>query len=516
MDVNQQHRGLRMRPIITKRTPPPPSSSLDGSGGGGGKEEEKLEEPLSPGARIFHTSKLNCCIIAMFGCETEYNVGVMREGLKQTLIKHPRFSSVLVVDEKNDRKQSWVRTNVNLDDHIIVPEIDPNMDSPDQFVEDYVSDLTTTFIDKSKPLWEFHILNVKTSDANAVAVFKIHHSLGDGISLTSLLLACTRKSSDPEALPTLPMTKKTDPDAKGLRKYLVAIWLALALIWNTIVQSVLFSATMIFLKDSDTPIKGAPGVERTRKRIVRKIISFDDVRTVKSAMNVTVNDVILGITQAGLSRYLNRRYGDEAKAKGEVNEKRDYLPKNIRLRATTLANIRPVAGIQDVALMMEKGSKSRWGNAIGYILIPFHIALQDDPLNCIREAKSAVDKKKLSLEASFSHYGGKLILEKFGPEAASISSYRTIANATMSFSNVAGPVEEVTFYGHPITFVAPTVYGHPQSLTVHFQSYADKMIIVLAADEVHVPDPHQLCDDLVESLQLAKNAVERQRSSEQS
>lgn len=31
----------------------------------------------------------------------------------------------------------------------------------------------------------------------------------------------------------------------------------------------------------------------------------------------------------------------------------------------------------------------------------------------------------------------------------------------MAFSNVPGPVEEISFYGHPVAFIAPSVYGHP-------------------------------------------------------
>jgi hypothetical protein len=31
----------------------------------------------------------------------------------------------------------------------------------------------------------------------------------------------------------------------------------------------------------------------------------------------------------------------------------------------------------------------------------------------------------------------------------------------MSFSSMVGPAEKVEFYGHPIVYIAPTVYGHP-------------------------------------------------------
>lgn len=46
-----------------------------------------------------------------------------------------------------------------------------------------------------------------------------------------------------------------------------------------------------------------------------------------------------------------------------------------------------------------------------------------------------------------------------------------------------------------------------QALMINFQSYVNKMTIVLSVDEDTIPDPHQLCDDIVESLNLFKDAL---------
>uniref|UniRef100_A0A0V0HW84 diacylglycerol O-acyltransferase n=1 Tax=Solanum chacoense TaxID=4108 RepID=A0A0V0HW84_SOLCH len=100
----------------------------------------------------------------------------------------------------------WIPTTVNIDDHVIVPQLaDNNMDKADELVEDYISNLSTTDVDMSKPLWDFHILNVKTSHAEATSVFRIHHSIGDGVALMSFLLSCFRTTSDPTCLPKLPV-----------------------------------------------------------------------------------------------------------------------------------------------------------------------------------------------------------------------------------------------------------------------------------------------------------------------
>jgi len=46
-----------------------------------------------------------------------------------------------------------------------------------------------------------------------------------------------------------------------------------------------------------------------------------------------------------------------------------------------------------------------------------------------------------------------------------------------------------------------------KALTLHFQTYANKVIISVTADPTVIPDPHKMCDDLVESLKMIKAAV---------
>ena len=64
--------------------------------------------------------------------------------------------------------------------------------------------------------------------------------------------------------------------------------------------------------------------------------------------------------------------------------------------------------------MMAKGSKRRWGNSIGYVLIPLWVKLEDDIREYVRQAKTIMDSKKLSLEPLFSSGLLKLTMEIFG------------------------------------------------------------------------------------------------------
>ncbi|CAL9050441.1 unnamed protein product [Musa banksii] len=217
-----------------------------------------------------------------------------------------------------------------------------------------------------------------------------------------------------------------------------------------------------------------------------------DIKDVKNAMHCTVNDVLVGVTSAGLSRYLIRRY--------------NQLPSNIRLRSTLLVNIRPIPGIHAnqpplflrfsdqlllalAELTEGRDGETKWGNFIGYTILPFSIMRCKNPLDYIRRAKATADRKN-SLEAIFTYKGAELIVKCFGIKAAAALCRRVLSNTTLSISNMIGPVEEIVFYDHPLVYLALSVFGHPQALTVHFQSYVNTMKIVLTVDEAVIPDPY--------------------------
>ncbi|KAH0942551.1 hypothetical protein HID58_002188 [Brassica napus] len=460
------------------------------------KKEEEEEQPLSPAARLFHAPEFNCNIISVVGLKSKIKPAVIIDGIKQTLIRHPRFSCKLVESGNNQRReQKWVQTKVVAEDHVVIPKIDMhNIENAnaDAFLDSYVSDLTTIPLDTSKPLWEVHLLDLRTSDAENVAILKIHHSVGDGMSLMSLVLACTRKTSNPDELPSLPNQKSS---LSGSRSYSRLFWLVMALwsvamlVLNTVCDALEFIATTMFLKDTETPIKGNFRLSTSKRMCcVHRTVSFDDLKLIKNAMQMTVNDVILGVSQAGLSQYLKRRYG----------EQEEPMPKGIRLRAALL----------DLADIMENGSNCTWGNWIGYIIFPFSISLCDDPLEHLRRAKFIIDRKKNSFEALLTFIVGNFILKSFGVQRAANILKRALSNTTMSFSNMVGPIEEISFYGHPVTYMAPSVYGHPHALTMHFQSYMNKMTVSLTVDPTVISDPHRLCDDWEESLRSIKAAVQ--------
>ncbi|KAH0719960.1 hypothetical protein KY284_004990 [Solanum tuberosum] len=191
----------------------------------------------------------------------------------------------------------------------------------------------------------------------------------------------------------------------------------------------MFIITIMFLKDTKTPISAPPDFESNKaRRIVHRIISLDDLKFVKNAMNVgSYNQLLVDIVVKLL-----------------VEKTREQQ------REAIIFPMEFDFGL-DLANMMENGSKGKrgWGNWFGYALLPFKIALRDNPLNYVKEAKVTVDRKKRSFEALSTLIVAEILIKFFGIKA----------------------------------------------LMINFQSYINKMIIVVSVDENAIPDPHQLLDD---------------------
>ncbi|KAF8087090.1 hypothetical protein N665_0600s0037 [Sinapis alba] len=366
-------------------------------------------------------------------------------------------------------------------------------------------------MDMSIPPWEFHVLNLKTSNAESVGIVKLHHSLGDGMSLMSLLLACSRKTSDPNALPTIAATTKKHQKSTDKGWWFIGrgLWYIIRFLFINFVEVFKFVLTLCFLRDTKNALSSEPIDGIQPRKIIHRIIDFDDVKLVKNIMQMKVNDVLLGMTQAGLSRYLSKRYDEDY----TMTQKKKILDR-IHLRGTVAVNLRPYTKIQDLDNVMTKGAKCTWGNFVGLVIFPLWIRSEDDPLEYLRQAKATMDRKKLSLEA-FNFYGViKFTMKLFGEKVVQAISKRLFDHTTLTYSNVMGPDEEISIFDHPISYLAASALTGSQVLNIHFVSYVNKLTISLAVDATVIPDPHRLCDDLVESLNIIKStALEKYRIS---
>lgn len=57
-------------------------------------EDHREVQPLSPASRLFTQPRLNCYIVAIMGFGKRLDVDVVKKGLEDTLLRHPRFTSI--------------------------------------------------------------------------------------------------------------------------------------------------------------------------------------------------------------------------------------------------------------------------------------------------------------------------------------------------------------------------------------------------------------------------------------
>lgn len=82
---------------------------------------------------------------------------------------------------------------------------------------------------------------------------------------------------------------------------------------------------------------------------------------------------------------------------------------------------------------MNGDPSSRWGNEFGVILLPVHYHTGDsNPLDYVNRSKAMIDKKKLSLEATFSYKLMQLIISLLGPKVIPHSTPNTVACSASS------------------------------------------------------------------------------------
>ncbi|KAH9314255.1 hypothetical protein KI387_022882, partial [Taxus chinensis] len=449
----------------------------------------KHEEPLSPLACLTSDKSLDSYILGIVGFKKEIDVKSLKISLQNNLVEHQRFSSIVIKDRKNNSR--WCLREVVIDDHVIVPSLSHSFIENPNFVNEYTACLVTAPpLSPCRPLWEVHVLNAPSGNAAATLVFRIHHSLGDCVSMLSLIINCTTKTTHAKLPPTVipHQTSSSQTISTGLLK---TVWFKITALWLTFICLLQYGATLLWKQDRNS-LRGGSRAAVCRKRLSHVTLSIDDIFLVKKAVNGTLNDVIMGVISAGLVQYLSRRQYGSNPIEEHLN-----IPLNSTVRAMVAVNMRRSPVLRDLGNNMKNPSQSLWGNKLGFWLFPLPIIHYDDPLQYSRVTTVSSRLKKLSLEASMTFAVAKYLPTKL---VAYVTS-KLAVNCTLGFSNVMGPVDEVQYGDNPITHIIPTAQVNYASVVVHFISYAGKgKLIALVSEEV-VADPQQFCQDCADALQ---------------
>jgi diacylglycerol O-acyltransferase len=408
--------------------------------------------------------------------------GRLKDLLRDRLSRIPRFTQRVVEPRLSLGAPRW-ETDPRFDIRAHVHRVALHPPGDVKALRELVSDLMSTPLDFTKPLWQFHL--VEGLEKGSVLVGRLHHSIGDGIALMRVLLsmadgeetaAGTQEGSDEEPHGWERLSGLWKPAAEAVSRTLEATEsfvregveaLAhpdhlLEIAARAASGADALAKLLLMEPDPATPFKGQLGV--AKRAAWSEPVPLEDVKVIGKVLGGTVNDVLLTAVTGALRRYLEGR-GTSV----DALEFRAVVPVNLR---------RPE-------------EEARLGNRFGLVFLPLPIGLTD-AVERLFTLKERMDDIKRSPEAvvAFGLLGAigaapaeieHLVLDLFGRRGTAV------------MTNVAGPRQRISLAGVPAREI---MFWVPQSgrlgLGVSILSYAGGVSLGVATDEGLVPDPETI------------------------
>ena len=273
----------------------------------------------------------------------------LTQRIEDKLLKYGRFRQKVVQDAMG---ASWVDDeHFDIGRHVVRESLEPRSgQSMRDALQERAGELATTPFDPRHPLWQFHL--IEHYDGGSAMLARVHHCIGDGIALISVVMSITDGGMDP------PQRKKREqPDeaheedwlSDAVLKPLTDITIkAIGMHGSGVAKSMEVlahpqqpllgsldvarmgyqvvsdaAALLLMPDDSPTSLKGKP--------IGKKIVAWsepmplDRVKTVGKGLGCSINDVLLACVAGAIGGYLLEQ-GDDPSGK----EIRAMVPVNLR------------------------------------------------------------------------------------------------------------------------------------------------------------------------------------------
>jgi len=367
-------------------------------------------------------------------------------------------------------------------------------------LSDVCSDIASRPLDRRHPLWEISVVE-GLEDGHIGFVTKIHHSAADGVAAAQMLANVL--DTDPAPQPPPPPERPWRPDRVPTQWELVMGALA-AILRNILSLPRLLRRTVQGLtrvrahrKQADVqpplpltaPKLSFNGALTPHRRFVMTSMPLEDFKRVKSAFDVTINDVLLAVCAGGLRRYLDRT--------GQRTDKA------------------LVAGVP-VSVPGGRGDGGEYvANSVSNMFTALHVEM-DDPVERLR-AISAVTKEAKAVHNAL---GAEMLMDWSEltpprPFAGFMRAYSRLRLAdrhrppiNLVVSNVPGPREPLYIAGARILGIysmGPILESIGLNITVW--SYLDEMNAGIVSCPELMPDLWDFVGDMHDGLGELKKAA---------
>jgi diacylglycerol O-acyltransferase len=343
----------------------------------------------------------------------------------------------------------------------------------DKALSELVSELMSTPLDFTKPLWHMHV--VDGYETGTVVLTRIHHCVGDGIALVRVMLSLL----DQTATAGTPRRRTEHPASSAPLDWLPAavgrgVAAGQGLVSNPEklgdmarlgAHAAYRLGRLIMLPpDPPTVFKGELG--RRKRAAWSQTVPLDDFKMIGKAFGATVNDVLIAAATGALRRYIEER--------GETTT-------GLSIRASVPVNLRPL------------DQAHKLGNSFGLVFLSLPVGIVD-PVRRLRAIKQEMDGLKRSPDALVA-YGVLSVMGLAPVEVEQLGLRFFGSKATAVLTNVPGPREPLYLAGRKLERI---MFWVPQSghlgLGISILSYAGGVMLGVATDEGLVPDPERIVD----------------------
>lgn len=350
-------------------------------------------------------------------------------------------------------------------------------------------------LDRSKPLWEMWVVE-GLEDGSVAVIAKMHHAGVDGVSGAAMIAQLC--SLDPAA-------PRPEPESRGVGGG-SSLHIALAGMVNValrpmhlvrILPSAVVSVTSWIARARRGEAMPAPfTAPRTpfnstitgRRTVGFTQFDLADVKTVKNAFDVTVNDVVMAVCAGALRRYLGRR--------GELPDS-------------------PLIGMVPVSVHDTSDRPGRNQVSAMFANMHTHIADPVERVRALADANAVSKDHNAALGANLLQDWSEFMEPSvFGGAMRAYAGLRLAdkhpAIHNLVISNVPGPAVSLYFLGAQVTALYP--FGpifHGAGLNITVMSLDGKLDVGLISCPDLLPDLWDLVDDFTPALDdlLAAAAV---------
>ncbi|MBC7991743.1 MAG: wax ester/triacylglycerol synthase family O-acyltransferase [Rhizobacter sp.] len=424
-------------------------------------------------------------IVGVWLIEPGIGYETLCERVSDKLLKYGRFRQKVVEDAMGanwvDDEKFDIHHHVRHEALVRLPG-----QSEREALQARVGELSTTPLDRTRPLWQFQL--VDDYEGGSALIARVHHCIADGIALISVMLSITDGGTEPpqrrrrshseeesDWLTDAVMKPLTDMAVKavamsgdGVAKSMKVLShpqqgsLEMARVGYQVVSD---AASMLLMPDdSPTRLKGKP---IGSKRVAwGEPLPLDQVKAIGKALGCSINDVLLACVAGAIGGYL-RDLGDDTTGK--------------EIRAMVPVNLRP----------MEKAYKL--GNQFGLVPLVLPIGIVN-PVERVYAVKSRMAELKGSYQPLLAFavlaVAGLLIKPM---QDLLLNLFAKKATAVMT--NVPGPAVPLTLCGSTLRQV---MFWVPQSgeigVGVSILSYGGGVQFGLITDAQLCPDPQKIID----------------------